>query len=68
MNEYVDREGYYVIYTKPDGNMYAANLNAQFQRVGLDKHLGHESVVSGIPYHKQFTFEELWNARSSSNA
>jgi len=65
INEYKD--GYYVIYTRPDGNMFAANLNAQFQRIGQDKHLGHESNISNIPYDRQFTFEELMNAGKSFN-
>lgn len=45
LNEYPDEKGYYVIYTRPDGNMYAANLNKQFKRIGEDKHLGHEVCV-----------------------
>ncbi|KLO11153.1 hypothetical protein SCHPADRAFT_483427 [Schizopora paradoxa] len=66
-NEYPDKKGYFVIYTRQDGNMYVANLNKQFKKVGEDKHLGHESNVSNVPYNRQFTVEDLINAGRSFN-
>ncbi len=36
--------------------MFAANLNAQFQRIGQDKHLGHEVRCTLLFSHSRISY------------
>ncbi|KLO16229.1 hypothetical protein SCHPADRAFT_901769 [Schizopora paradoxa] len=65
---FVDRPGYYVIYTVAGGSTYVANLDMEFRPIGRPRYLGHESEVARIQNGINFTVDDLLNsAKNFSN-
>jgi len=53
-------DGYFVIYSLPDGNTFVAHLDGNYEILGSTRFLGHQSMLATLPYNREFTLDELF--------
>ncbi|KLO19255.1 hypothetical protein SCHPADRAFT_885650 [Schizopora paradoxa] len=53
-------DGYFVVYNLPDGNVYMAHLDRNYQLIGQTKYLGHKFALNAPQYSWDFSVDDLF--------